>query len=293
VVRTHQFALARRDGKWDIIETAGLKQAKAEIERLNAELEQRVVERTSQLMLASEALHEAQAELAHVNRVATMGQLTASIAHEVSQPIAGVLASGLAGLRWLDRETPDAAAARQSIERMMRDANRAAEVIGRVREIIKKAPPRRETFALDEAIGEVIVLTRNEAVKQGVSVQTRLAEGLPAVQGDRVQLQQVIVNLIMNAIEAMSDCGEGARTLSIGTRKDASAAIVVTIEDSGPGLSPASADHLFDAFYTTKPNGMGMGLSICRSIVEAHGGRIWASGEAGRGATLQFTLPLR
>jgi C4-dicarboxylate-specific signal transduction histidine kinase len=287
VVRTHQFALARRDGNWDIIETAGLKQAKAEIERLNAELEQRVVERTSELMVASEALREAQMELAHVNRVATIGQLTASIAHEVSQPITGVLASGLAALRWLDH---DAASARQSIERVMRDANRASEVIGRIRELIKKAPPRQERFVLNEAIREVIVLTGNEAVKEGVSVQTELAEGLPAVQGDRIQLQQVIVNLIMNAIEAMRGFGEGARTLSIGTRKDASADIVVTIQDSGPGLSPASFDHLFDPFYTTKPNGMGMGLSICRSIVEAHGGRLWADANAPRGAIFQFTL---
>ena len=291
VVRTHQFALARRDGNWDIIETAGLKQAKAEIERLNAELEQRVVERTSQLMLASEALREAEAELAHVNRVATMGQLTASIAHEVSQPIAGVLASGGAALRWLDHETPDTTAARRSIERMVRDANRAAAVIGRIRELIKKAPPRKDGFAINEAIGEVIVLTRSEALKNGVSVETQLAAGLPPVRGDRVRLQQVIVNLIMNAIEAMSGAAQGPRALLIGTRNDDLGGILVTIRDSGPGLNSESIDRLFDPFYTTKPDGLGMGLSICRSIVEAHGGRIWPSRGTGPGATFQFNLP--
>jgi C4-dicarboxylate-specific signal transduction histidine kinase len=292
VVRTHQFALARREGNWDVIETAGLKLAKAEIERLNAELEQRVVERTRQLMLASEALQEAQTALAHVNRVATMGQLTASIAHEVSQPVAGVLASGRAALHWLDHETPDATAARQSIERMMRDANRAADVIGRIRELIKKAPPRKDSFGLNEAIGEVVVLTRGEAVKNGVTVETQFAEHLSPIHGDRVQLQQVIVNLIMNAIEAMSAVAEDRRKLLIGTAKDGLTRVLVTVRDSGPGLNPESYDRVFDTFYTTKPGGLGMGLSICHSIVEAHGGRIWSSRDAGPGATFQVALPV-
>jgi C4-dicarboxylate-specific signal transduction histidine kinase len=251
-----------------------------------------VVERTRQLMLASEALQEAQTALAHVNRVATMGQLTASIAHEVGQPIAGVLASGRAALHWLDHETPDATAARQSIERMMRDANRAADVIGRIRELIKKAPPRKDSFGLNEAIGEVVVLTRGEAAKNGVTVETQFAEHLSPIHGDRVQLQQVIVNLIMNAIEAMSAVAEDRRKLLIGTAKDGLTRVLVTVRDSGPGLNPESYDRVFDTFYTTKPGGLGMGLSICHSIVEAHGGRIWSSRDAGPGATFQVALPV-
>jgi signal transduction histidine kinase len=292
VVRTHQFALARRDGSWEIIETAGLKQAKEEIRRLNEELEGRVVERTGQLMQAAEALHEAETELAHVNRVATMGQLTASIAHEVSQPIAGIAACGHAALLRLSNETPDLEGARRSIERVIKDADRAAKVVGRIRDLIKKAPPRKERFDMDHAIREVIALTRSEAAKNGVAFQTQLAAGLPLIEGDRVQLQQVVLNLIVNAIEAMSGVGERSRELLIGTRKDASSGVVVTVQDSGPGLNPESVDRLFDAFYTTKPGGMGMGLSICRSIIEAHGGQIWASRTSGPGATIQFALPL-
>lgn len=292
VVRTHQYALARRGETWDIIETAGLKQAKAEIERLNSELERRVVERTSELMRASEALREAQTELAHVNRVATMGQLTASIAHELSQPIAGVLTSGHAALLRLADATPDLEAVRRSIDRAVSDARRASDVIGRIRNLIKKAPPRRGRVDINDAIGEVVALTRSEAAKNGVSVETQLADGLPPIEGDRVRLQQVALNLIINAIEAMSD-RDGARELLIGTRKDVSNDVLVVVQDSGTGFNPESSDRLFDAFYTTKPEGLGMGLSICRSIVEAHGGRIWASCPASVGATIQFTMPVR
>jgi signal transduction histidine kinase len=291
VTRTHQFALARRHGSWDVIETAGYKQAKAEIKRLNEELEQRVVERTSQLMLASEALREAQTELAHVNRVTTMGQLAASIAHEVNQPIAGVVANADAALRWLGRRPPDLERVQYSLDEIIKDGNRAGDVIGRIRALIKKVPPRKDGLEINEAILEVIALTHGEVVKNGVSLQTQLVAGLPLVQGDRVQLQQVILNLIVNAVEAMSGVSEGSRELLIGTGKDSSG-VLVAVQDSGPGLNPKSFDRLFDAFYTTKPGGMGMGLSICRSIVEAHGGRIWASRTAGPGATVQFTLPV-
>jgi C4-dicarboxylate-specific signal transduction histidine kinase len=292
VVRTHQFALVRRHRSWDVIETAGLKQAKAEIQRLNEELEQRVVERTSELMRASEALREAQTELAHVNRVTTMGQLAASIAHEVNQPIAAAITNAQAALRWLGTLPPDLEEARQALGRVVKEGHRASEVVGRIRTLIKKAPPRKDDLEINEAILEVIALTSNEVRKNGVSVQTQLAEGLPLIQGDRVQLQQVILNLVINALEAMSGVSEGSRGLLIGTGKEASGGVLVAVQDSGPGLNPEGYERLFDAFYTTKPGGMGMGLSICRSIVEAHGGRIWASPTAGPGATVQFALPI-
>jgi C4-dicarboxylate-specific signal transduction histidine kinase len=292
VVRTHQFALAKRHGSWDVIETAGHKQAKAEIKRLNEELEQRVVERTSQLMLASEALREAQTELAHVNRVTTMGQLAASIAHEINQPITAAITNANAGLLWLAAQPPDLKEVRDAFDRVIKAGNQAGEVIARIRALIKKAPPRKGDVEINEAILEVIALTHGELVKNGVSLQTQLATGLPLVQGDKVQLQQVILNLIINAVEAMSGVREGSRALLIGTGKDASSGVLVAVQDSGPGLNPEGFDRLFDPFYTTKPGGMGMGLSICRSIVEAHGGRVWASRASGPGVTVQFTLPV-
>jgi C4-dicarboxylate-specific signal transduction histidine kinase len=292
VVRTHQFALAKRHGSWDVIETAGHKQAKAEIKRLNEELEQRVVERTSQLMLASEALREAQTELAHVNRVTTMGQLAASIGHEINQPITAAITNANAGLLWLAAQPPNLDEVRDAFHCVIKAGNQAGEVIARIRALIKKAPPRKGDVEINEAILEVIALTHGELVKNGVSLQTQLATGLPLVQGDKVQLQQVILNLIINAVEAMSGVSEGSRELLISTGKGASSRVVVAVQDTGPGLNPESFDRLFDPFYTTKPGGMGMGLSICRSIVEAHGGRVWASRTASPGVTVQFTLPV-
>jgi C4-dicarboxylate-specific signal transduction histidine kinase len=292
VVRTHQFVLARRHGSWDVVETAALKRAKAEIKLRNEELEQHVVERTSQLMKASEALREAQTELAHVNRVATMGQLAASIAHEVKQPLAAVVTNAAAGLRWLSRQPPNVEEARNAFSRAISDGNRASEVIGRIRELMTNTPPQKDALEINEAIREIIALIHGEALKNGVSMQTQLAEGLPVIQGDRVQLQQVMLNLIINAIQAMSGVRERSRELLIGTREYASNGVLVEVRDSGPGLSPESVDRVFEAFYTTKPGGMGMGLSVCRSIVEAHGGRIWASRTPGLGATFQFTVPV-
>jgi signal transduction histidine kinase len=292
VVRTHQFVLARRHGNWDIVETAALKRAKAEIKGLNEELEQRVVERTNQLMLASEALREAQTQLAHVNRVTTMGELSASIAHEVMQPITATVINAQATLRFLNAQPPNLEEARQALGSTVEAGNRATDVIERIRALIKKAPPRKDGLEINGAILEVIALTRGEILKNGVSVQTQLAEGLPLIQGDRVQLQQVILNLIINAVEAMSAVSEGARELLISTGKDASGGVLVAVRDSGPGLNPESFARLFDAFYTTKPGGLGMGLSICRSIVEAHGGRIWASLTAAPGTAVQCILPV-
>src|SRR5258705_2656929 len=293
VVRTHQFAVVKRHGSWDVIETAGHKQAKEEIKRLNDELEQRVVERTNQLMRASEALREAQTELAHVNRVTTMGQLAASISHEVVQPITAAVTNARAALRWLDRQPPDVEEVRQALGRIVQESNRASDIIGRIRALIKKAPPRKDGVQINEAILEVTALTRGEVVKNGVLVQTQLAEGLPLIQGDRVQLQQVILNVIINAVEAMSGVSEGSRELLIGTGQAESDGVLVAVRDSGPGLAPASLERLFGAFYTTKPGGLGMGLSICRSIIEAHGGRLWATANVPQGAVFQFTVPAR
>jgi PAS domain S-box-containing protein len=234
---------------------------------------------------------EVQMELSHANRVATMGQLTASIAHEVNQPIAATTTNAEAALRWLDHQQPDLDEVRQSLASIVKDANRAGGVISRIRALIKKTPPRKDRLKINEAIREVIELTRGQAVKNGVSVQMELAEGLPLVEADRVELQQVILNLIINAVEAMSGVSEGPRELLITTGKAESGDVLVAVQDSGPGLTPESIDRLFDPFYTTKPSGMGMGLSICRSIIEAHGGRIAAENEsADGGARLYFTL---
>jgi C4-dicarboxylate-specific signal transduction histidine kinase len=290
-VRTHQFALARRYGSWDVIETATLKRAKAEIARLNEELEQRVVERTSQLMQASEALRESQMKLAHVNRVTTMGQLTASIAHEIRQPLAVVAGSARAASRWLGTQPPNLDETQAALGLIAEAANRANDFVDRIRNLIKNAPPQKDSLEISEAIREVIALTHGEVEKNRVLLQTQLAEDLPVIQADRVQLEQVILNLVINAVEAMSG-SEGSRELLIRTGKDASGGVLVAVQDSGPGLSPESFDRLFEAFYTTKPSGMGMGLSICRSIVEAHGGRLWAAPHDGPGATFQFTLPI-
>jgi PAS domain S-box-containing protein len=232
-----------------------------------------------------------QMELAHANRVATMGQLSASIAHEVNQPIAAAVANAHAALRWLGGEPSNIEQARQALGRIVNNGNRASEVIGRIRALIKKAPPRKESLAIDEAIREVIAITRGEVMKYGVSLQTQFAEALPRVQGDRVQLQQVLLNLMINAMEAMSGFTERPRELLISTAQAESDSVVIAVQDSGPGLDPASLDRIFDAFYTTKPSGLGMGLSICRSIIEAHGGRLWAIAREPHGAIFSFKLP--
>lgn len=241
--------------------------------------------------LASEALREAQAELARANRVATMGQLTASIAHEVNQPIAAAATNAQAALRWLGARPPDLEEVRQALGRINKDTKRAGDVIGRIRALIKKAPARKDRSDINKAVLDVITLTRGEAVKNGVTVQTQLAAGLPLIRADRVQLQQVMLNLILNAVEAMCGLAEGAREVLISTGRDGSNGVLVTVRDSGPGLDSQSVERVFEAFYTTKPDGMGMGLAICRSIIEAHGGRLWASANDPRGAVFQFTLP--
>jgi signal transduction histidine kinase len=290
VVRTHQFALVRRHETWDLIETAGLKKAKAEIERLVEELEERVEERTTELMRSAEALREAQAELAHVNRVTTIEHLTASIAHEIRQPITAMIANAQAGLLWLNGQPPNLEEIRETFDQVVTDGRRANEVVNRIRTLVTKAPPRRDLLDINETILDVVALVRSEMLKHRISLQTRLATSFPHLQGDRVQLQQVILNLVMNAIEAMSSVEAGPRELLISVGEAESRQVLVTVHDSGPGVDPQSMDRIFDAFYTTKLNGMGMGLAICKSIVEAHGGRMWATTNKPQGAILHFTL---
>jgi PAS domain S-box-containing protein len=251
-------------------------------ERKRAEAEARESERR---------YREVQMELAHANRFATMGQLTASIAHEINQPIAAAVTNAQAGLRWLRARPPDLEEARHAFDRIVKDGDRAGNVIARIREMIKKAPSRKDPLELNEAIREVIGLTRAEAAKLGVLVRTELAEGLPLISGDRVQLQQVLLNLVVNAFEAMSGVGDGAKELVISAGKAEAGDLLVAVRDSGPGLAPAVLDRLFESFNTTKSTGLGLGLSICRSIIEAHGGRLWASANTPCGAIFQFTVP--
>jgi PAS domain S-box-containing protein len=250
-----------------------------------------IVRDLTEHMLASEALRAAQTELAHVNRVTTMGQLTASIAHEVNQPIAAVVANAGAASNWLDAQPPNLDEVRNILGQIAADGDRAGQVIGRIRDLVRKAPPRKDRFDLNEAVLAVITLASSEALKHGVSLQAGLAPGLPAVDGDRIQLQQVILNLILNAVDAMRGIGDGAREVLISTETDATGGVLVTVRDSGMGLDANGAGRLFEAFYTTKPEGLGMGLAICQSIVAAHGGRLWATANKPRGAVFQFTLP--
>jgi PAS domain S-box-containing protein len=240
---------------------------------------------------AAEALREAQMELAHANRIATMGHLTASIAHEVSQPVATARNNASAALNFLDRSPPDLEEVKEALTCVLSDTDRARDIIGRIRDHIKKAPPRRDNFDLNEAIHEVIALARSEVAKNGVSVHSRLAEGWCVVHADHVQVQQVVLNLILNAIEAMSSGDEGPRELLISTEHSQTDGIIVAVRDSGPGIDPEQLDRVFDAFYTTKSSGVGMGLSICRSIIAAHGGRLWAEANKPKGAVFRFTLP--
>jgi C4-dicarboxylate-specific signal transduction histidine kinase len=433
VVRTHQFAMTKRRGSWEVIETAGHKQAKAAIERLNEELEGRVVERTSQLTAANrqliteilerqraeealrrsetyltdaqrlthtgswafniatrtivhssdehsrlygfdpgrglpsyeefyqrvhpddrqqvvesleranraradvdvqfrvvlpdgstrhmhsvghsagdagefagismdvteqwraererETLRQAQADLAHVTRVTTMGELTASLAHEIKQPIAAAVTDAQTCLRWLGRDQPDLGEARDAASRIIKDATRASDIIGRIHLLFKRGAPERELLDVNEVIREMIGLLRSEASWYSISIHDELADDLPRIMADRVQLQQVLMNLMLNGIEAMKDTGTVGE-LTIKSWQDDARKVVISVGDTGVGLQPEQVEQVFHAFFTTKPQGTGMGLSISRSIIESHGGRLWASTNAGLGATFQFTLPI-
>jgi signal transduction histidine kinase len=433
VVRTHQFAVTKRRGSWDVIETAGHKQAKAEIKRLNEELEQRVLERTSQLTALNrelisevlqrqraeealqrseaylaeaqrisrtgsfgwdvssgqifwsaetfrifeydpankptvevillrthpedrvfvqetldqiardrtafdfehrlllpdgsvkyvqvvghasindelgnfefvgavtditerrraeeerERLRQVQADLAHVTRMTTMGELTASLAHEIKQPISAAVTDAKTCLRWLGRDVPDVPEAREAASRLVKDVTRAADIIGRVSLLFKKGALQRELVDVNELIREMIILLRSEANRYSISIRTELAEDLPKVMADRVQLQQVFMNLMLNGIDAMKETTGGVELTIKSEAGDGQ--LLISVSDTGVGLPPEQVELIFKAFFTTKDNGTGMGLPISRSIIESHGGRLWAAGTSGRGATFQFTLP--
>jgi C4-dicarboxylate-specific signal transduction histidine kinase len=426
VVRTHQFAVTKRRGSWDVIETAGHKQAKAEIKRLNEDLEQRVLERTSQLTAVNteltkevlqrqraeealqrseaylaeaqrishtgsfgwdvssrqifwseeafrivgydqtvqptvelvlrrthpedrvlvqqsidravqegksfdfehrllmpdssikyvrvvghpaiiggsgdakfvgaitdvtdrERLRQTMADLTHINRVTTMGELTASLAHEIKQPISAAVLNAKTCLRWLGRDDPDLAAASEAASRLVKDVTRAADIISRINLLFKKDPLQRELVAVNDLIREMIVMLRSEANRYLISIRTELAEHLPAVMADRVQLQQVFMNLMLNGIDAMKETS-GRSELTIKSESD-DGQLLISVSDTGVGLPPEQTEQIFRAFFTTKVNGTGMGLPISRSIIESHGGRLWAIDNSGRGTTFQFTLP--
>ena len=239
---------------------------------------------------AEEELHKAQSELAHVTRVMTMGELAASIAHEVNQPLAAIVANGSACLRWLIGDSPDLGEARESAQRIIRDGKRASDVISRIRGLVRKTALEKTPLDINQAVREVINLTQSEAVGKGVALRTELASELPFVPGDRVQLQQVILNLVMNGIEAMNTVTDRPREMLIRSSHYESDKVLVAVQDSGIGIDSQNLEKIFDTFYTTKSQGMGMGLAISRSIVENHGGRLWATANEGRGATFQFTL---
>jgi PAS domain S-box-containing protein len=237
-----------------------------------------------------ERLRQLESELAHMNRVSMMGELATSLSHEITQPIASARNNARAALNFLDRQLPELGEVREALSCIVGDSDRATEIIGRIRNHIRKAPPPKVQFDLNEAINEIIVLGRSAIIKNGISVQTRLSEGLFPIHGDRVQLQQVVLNLLLNAVEAMGSREPGARELLISTEQD-HRGVLVAVRDSGPGIDAKHLERVFEAFYTTKSSGVGMGLSICRSIIDAHGGRLWAEANEPRGAVFQFTLP--
>jgi PAS domain S-box-containing protein len=241
---------------------------------------------------ASEALRQTQSDLARINRVTTMGELTASLAHEVNQPIAAAITDANTCLRWLNRDHPDVEEARQAASRTVKDATRAAEIISRTRLLFKKGTPQSEPVDINEIIREMVALMRSEVTRYSISVRTELAADIPQIAGDRVQLQQVVMNLMMNAIDAMKEV-DGTRQIAIKSQRAQDEQLVVSVSDTGVGLPPHQADQIFNAFFTTKLHGTGMGLRISRSIVESHGGRLWAADNPPRGASFSLTLPMQ
>ncbi len=238
-----------------------------------------------------ERLGQLEADLAHINRLSMMGELAASLSHEILHPIATARNNARAGMRFLEMSPPNLSEVKEALGCVVRDADRAKDIVGRIRSQIKRAPPQKERFDLHEAINEVIVMVRSAIAKDAISVNTRLMDGLVPVQGDRVQLQQVLVNLILNAVEAMSSVEDGARELSIRTEQSQTGGVLVAVHDSGPGIDSVNLERVFEPFYTTKTNGIGMGLSICQTIIHGHGGRLSVRANEPRGTVFQFTLP--
>ena len=232
-----------------------------------------------------------QSDFAHMNRVSTMGELAASLAHEILHPIATARNNARAGMRFLQMSPPNLDEVKEALGCVVRDADRARDIVSRMRDHIKKSPPRRDAFDLNEALRDAIVMVRSAIAKNRVTVNTNLMDGLVPIQGDRVQLQQVVLNLVLNAVEAMGSVEGGDRELLVGTKQTDGNGVIVAVRDSGPGVDPGHLDRVFEPFYTTKSSGVGMGLSICRSIIEAHGGRLWAEANERRGAVFQFNLP--
>jgi C4-dicarboxylate-specific signal transduction histidine kinase len=243
------------------------------------------------LRRSEDALRQAQAELAHVTRVMTVAEIASSIGHEVNQPLAAIVMGGTAARRWLDADPPRVAEAREAVQRIISDGNRASQVIDRIRTMLRKGEPEMKTLNVNDMIHETLMLTRSELARHRVAFVTELSEELPLVVGDRVQLQQVLVNLMLNGADAMSAIADRPRLLTLRSRTNGSGGIVMDVADTGIGLAAASRDRMFDAFFSTKPHGLGMGLSISRSIIEAHGGQLWATANDGPGATLHFTIP--
>jgi C4-dicarboxylate-specific signal transduction histidine kinase len=240
---------------------------------------------------ADAALRHAQSELEHASRMTALGELTTSIAHEVNQPLAAIVTNGQACLRWLGRDVPDLDEARGAVTRIIADADRASEVIRRIRALGRKSDTKRARLNLNDVIDEVTLLVRHEVSSHRISLRRELASGLPPVLGDQVQLEQVLINLVINAIQAMATVMDRPRELLIRSGMQEPDQLVVAVRDSGIGIAPEKLSQVFDTFFTTKADGMGMGLSICRSIIEAHGGQVWASSNDGPGVTFQFTLP--
>src|SRR6202049_1236871 len=304
VTRTHQFAIARRNRGWEVVETSDLKQAKSEIKRLNDELERRVMERTQELAAANEgmrkemierqhaeeALLEAQVELARVTRALDMGELVVTIAHEVNQPLTAIVTNGNFCLRRLEGVTPNLDELRAAIAEIVSDGARASAVISRIRGLLMKGALRRTELDINRIIQDVSILLRTELTRGHVSLRNELAADLPRVAGDQVQLQQVLINLIMNGVEAMRLSAERPRKLLIRSAKSTDG-VLVQVQDSGPGIEPGLADRIFEPFFTTKAEGVGMGLSISHSIIESHGGHL-SLASSSEGALFEFILPV-
>ena len=284
------YRIVLPDGEIKHIETIGRPAFSASGELVEIVTTQIDVTERKRAQEEHKRLLQLEADFAHMNRVSMLGELAASLSHEIMQPIASARNNARAAQKFLEMEPPDLGEVREAVASFVSDTARTGEIIARIREQIKKAPPRKERFDLNAAIEEVIILVRNATNRNGVLVEMRLADGLSLVAGDRVQLQQVLLNLVLNAVEAMGSVEAGARKLLISTEQDRTGALVA-VRDSGPGIDPTHLKRVFKAFYTTKSGGTGMGLSICRSIIDAHGGRLWAEANEPQGAVFQFTLP--